>query len=89
MQLQVWSFSYCFRITIIKFDPWKSLLEHNNSLLSDLDYLNITNKQIERISEIKAINALPVYNLDDVNNIPSKDIQFTINDQLFLDVLLM
>ena len=36
-----------------------------------------------------AILALPVYNFDDINNIPAKDIQFTINDQLFLDVLLI
>ena len=53
---------------------------------SDRDYLKIINK---RISEIKAQYALPVYNFDGINSIPAKDIQFTINDQLFLDVLLM
>ena len=32
---------------------------------------------------------MPVYNFDDINSIPAKDIQFTINNHLFLDVLLM
>ena len=32
---------------------------------------------------------MPVYNLDEINNIPNKEIQFLINDQLFLDTLLM
>ena len=68
------------------FNQGKGYWKHNNSLLSDKDYLKIINK---RISEIKAQYALPVYNFDDINNIPVKDIQFTINDQLFLDVLLM
>ena len=68
------------------FNQGKGYWKHNNSLLSDKDYLKIINK---RISEIKAQYALPVYNFDDINNIPAKDIQFTINDQLFLDVLLM
>ena len=33
--------------------------------------------------------ALPVYNTENINNIPSDKLQFTINDQLFLETLLM
>ena len=32
---------------------------------------------------------MPVYNLEEINNIPNKEIQFLINDQFFLDTLLM
>ena len=39
--------------------------------------------------EVKCQYALPVYNLDNLNNIPDNELQFTINDQLFLDTLLM
>ena len=39
--------------------------------------------------EVKCQYALPVYNLDNLNNIPDDELQFTINDQLFLDTLLM
>ena len=30
-----------------------------------------------------------MYNIDEIDNIPNTEIQFNINDQLFLDVLLM
>ena len=33
--------------------------------------------------------ALPVYNIYEIDNIPNTEIQFNINDKLFLDVLLM
>ena len=29
---------------------------------------------------------MPVYNIDEIANIPNTDVQFNINDQLFLDV---
>ena len=64
----------------------KSYWKHNNSLLTDPDYLKQINKKIK---DIKLQYALPVYNLDEINNIPNKEIQFLINDQLFLDTLLM
>ena len=50
------------------FNQGKGYWTHNNSLLSDKDYLKIINK---RLSEIKAQYALPVYNCDDINNIPA------------------
>ena len=58
----------------------------NNSLLSDIDYINQIN---EKILEVKQQYALPVYNQEDLDKLPNEEIQFTINDQLFLDVLLM
>ena len=33
--------------------------------------------------------AIPVYNLDNIHNIPDANISFTINDQLFLETLLL
>ena len=43
----------------------------------------------ETIRSVKEQYAIPVYNNENINTIPNKDIQFTINDQLFLDTLLM
>ena len=39
--------------------------------------------------ETKKQYALPVYNHDEIESIPNREIQFIINDQLFLDTLLM
>ena len=64
----------------------KSYWKHNNSLLTELEYLKTMNKQI---LDVKKQYALPVYNIDEIDNIPNTEIQFNINDQLFLDVLLM
>ena len=64
----------------------KSFWKHNNSLLTDPDYLKQINKKSR---DIKMQHALPVYNLDEINNIPNEELQFMINDQLFLDTLLM
>ena len=33
--------------------------------------------------------ALPIYNLEKVCDIPNTEIQFTINDQLFMEILLV
>ena len=64
----------------------KSYWKHNNSLLTELEYLKTINK---KILDVKKQYALPVYNIDEIDNIPNTEIQFNINDQLFLDVLLM
>ena len=64
----------------------KPLWKFNNSLLSDINYLNTIN---EKINEIKMQYALPIYNMENIDNIPNEEIQFTVNDQLFLDTLLM
>ena len=64
----------------------KSYWKHNNSLLTDLEYLKIINK---KILGVKKQYTLPVYNTDEIETISDTEIQFTINDQTFLDVLLM
>ena len=69
-----------------KFVKSKGLWKFNNSLLKDMDYLNTIN---QKIKEIKLQYALPVYNLNNLDNILNEDIQFTINNQLFLETLLM
>ena len=58
----------------------------NNSLLTDTEYLKITNS---KILEVKKQYCLPVYNLDTIDEIPDDELQLTINDQLFLETLLM
>ena len=64
----------------------KGLWKFNNSLLKDIDFLNLINKKIE---DIKIQYALPVYKTENIGNISNDIIQFTINDQLFLETLLM
>ena len=58
----------------------------NTSLLSDKLYLDQINEIIKET--IFEYAALP-YNRDNLDTISLEDINFTINDQLFLDVLLM
>ena len=59
---------------------------NNNALLTELDYIDTINTKIE---EIKKQYALPVYDTNSLKQIPNSKIQFTINDQLFLETLLM
>merc|ERR1712074_9970 len=73
-------------IAFNSFIPGHPLWKHNNSLLTDIEYLNIINNKIH---EIKCQYALPIYNLENLNLIPDSELQFTIDDQLFLEVLLM
>ena len=69
-----------------EFIEGKPMWKHNNSLLNDLAYLETIKHKIE---ESKQQCALPVYNIDNLENIPDAELQFTINDQPFLDTLLM
>ena len=64
----------------------KSYWKHNNSLLTEREYLKPMNKKFWML---KKQYALPVYTIDEIDNIPNTEIQFNINDQLFLDVLLL
>ena len=41
------------------------------------------------IENTKVEYAIPVYNIDMIKNIPNSELQFSINDQLFLETLLM
>lgn len=74
------------RMVFTNFPHGKSYWKHNNSLLMDREYLNIMTK---KIIDIKRQYALPVYNLDEIENIPDSELCFTIDDQLFLEILLM
>ena len=69
-----------------EFKHGKGLWKHNNSLLKDIEYISLIN---QTINEVKLKYAVPVYNIDKIEEIPTNDIQFTIYDQLFMDMLLM
>ena len=71
-------------ISFIHFEKGRPLWKHNNSLLQD--YIKTIN---DKIDEIKTQYALPVYDIEHIQDIPDNQIQFTINDQLFLETLLM
>ena len=68
------------------FTHGKGLWKFNNSLLHDYEYIKIINKTI---LQVKENYALPIYSKDYVTTISDHEIQFTINDQLFLETLLM
>ena len=68
------------------FSHKSGLWKHNNSLLSDIVYVQEINKKID---DIKLQYALPIYNHQNINEIPDSELQFTISDQLFLETLLM
>ena len=58
----------------------------NNSLLRDKTYV----EQIkDLISNLKKEYAMPVYNHENINCIPSDDIVFQISDQLFFEMVLL
>ena len=72
-----------------KFDEFKhgkGLWKFNNSLLEDLEYIQLIKKTIQ---DIKDQYALFVYDRENLNTISDNDIQFTINDQLFFETLLL
>ena len=69
-----------------KFKKGRGLWKFNNSLLQDPEYLDTINKLI---LDIKSQYVLPVYNLENIRDISDSDIQFQINDQLFLETLLI
>ena len=58
----------------------------NNSLLKDTEYITTIK---ELIVQIKQQYAVPIYNQANIKDIPNSDIQWCINDQLFLETLLM
>ena len=70
-------------ITFTPFKKGKPLWKHSNSLLKDLSYLTAIN---EKINDVKMQYSLPVDQTDNIKNIPNSEIQFTINDQLFLEI---
>ena len=67
-------------------DTFEHGWKHYNSLLTDGNYLQIINS---KILEVKKQYCLPVYNLDNIDKIPDNELQFIVNDQLFLETLMM
>ena len=63
-----------------------TLWKFNNSLLKEKQFVDEINEVIKSVKEEYA--ALP-YNRTNISQVPNDTIQFTISDQLFLDVLLM
>ena len=68
------------------FEKDRPYWKFNNSLLKDKCYTEIVKNKID---EIKKQYAIPVYDLDKIKEIRQEDMIFTINDQLFLETLLM
>ena len=73
-------------LQINEFQYSSGLWKHNNAQLTELDYINTINTKIE---EIKKQYALPVYDRNHLKEILNSEIQFTVDDQLFLETLLM
>ena len=69
---------------INEFKRVSGIWKFNNSLLKDNDYIKVVKKCI---FDVREQNAVPVYNTQYIED--ESDLQFTISDQLFLDVLLM
>ena len=68
-----------------EFIKGKGFWKFNTSLLLDKDYIELT-KQV--IKNVKKQYACLVYNTENLCNVDTNMIQFTINDQTFLDILL-
>jgi hypothetical protein len=73
----------------LEFNPFirgKGLWKFNNSLLYDIDYINMVK---EKKLDVKNQYSALVYNFDEMDNVSNEDIHFTINSQLLLETLLM
>lgn len=57
----------------------------NNSLLSDKEYVDLIK---EKMNDVKAQYACPVYNMKNIKSVDNASLCLTICDQLFLDILL-
>ena len=64
----------------------KPFWKFNNSLLKDIKYADEIKKVI---TENKQRYALPVYIMENIDNIPTDELAFEISDQLFFETLLM
>ena len=64
----------------------KGYWKFNNSLLNDIEYVNLINK---KINNVILQYSLPVYNRENITNIDRSELQFIIDDQLFMETLLM
>ena len=68
------------------FTKGKGIWHFNCSLLKYPDYLNCVKNCI---TEVKKQYAIPIYRLDNIDKIENKEIQFTVSDKMFLEMLLL
>lgn len=68
------------------FKHGKGLWKFNNALLKEPQYIEMINNHIK---EIKRQYAVPIYVQNFIDEIPDSEIQFMVNDQLFLETLLI
>ena len=68
------------------FTVGKVMWKFNKSLLNDIEYVNSIN---DLIDQVKSEYMVPIYNIDNISNISNSELQLVINDQLFLETLLM
>ena len=73
-------------LTFNRFERGRGIWKFNSSLLKDKDYLILINNLID---QEKLKYSLPIYNPDNVMQIPDSDICFTISESEFLEVLLL
>ena len=74
------------KLVLDKFEKGKGIWRFNCGLLKDTEYLKTIN---HLIGEVKMEYALPVYNLQNLPNFDDTDVQFTVSDSNFLEMLLM
>ena len=72
-------------LKINDFVKGRGLWKFNNSLLHDPEYVKLIK---DKLAEVKDQYSVLVYNRDSLNEIDDLEIEFTIDDQLFLDILL-
>jgi exonuclease III len=73
-------------IMISKHTRGRGYWKFNNSLLNEVEFVKMVKK---KIVEIKTQYAASPYNADNVINCPNSEIQFTVNDQLFWETILV
>ena len=74
-------------ISLSKFTIFKGIWKFNNSLLNNQDYLDLINKTIH---EEVLKYAVPVYNMEFLENYNNYgDIKFTVDHDVFLELLLL
>ena len=73
-------------IILDKFEKGKGIWRLNCSLLKDSEYLEKINNLID---EVKKEYAIPVYNLQNFYNLDDTELQFTVSNNTFLEMLFL
>lgn len=74
------------KMKINEFSRGKGLWKFNNSLLYDIEYVNTVKSIIRKVKEQYAVL---VYNQENLDTVDDMELQLTIDDQLFLETLLL